>query len=289
MVEGLMGNPNPDFMGPVSPFAAGYQSMWKLIFSFMAFIALFFALRDYILGGNLNNLLECIVTVAVVWIILLQFPVILRAIHDFQQGVADVFQAGILQDANADGLESVLVAAAAYSAEGVTEGPDTSEMGLLARIAAQITHWMATAALEVMRIVLVGTVYVLMLLAFFGQLFGAWGFYLVGIFGPLLIPFYLVKLFSAVADGWLKSMTTMFVYGIVVRVIICMIAWGFGAITTLPSSGNVLTQGIVEFIGVLAWTAFGILMLWKAESIASGLVSGSGTAAATLEGLRNNR
>lgn len=289
MVEGLMGNPNPYFSGPRPPqsaFAEEYQSIWKLIFAFMAFLALFFALRDYILEGSLNSLLERVVMVALIWVILLQFPVILGAVHDFQQGVANAFQRGILQDANANGLEDVVSAVGEYiRPEDSMPAPDTSGMGWIEQIGAKIEHWTATAGFTVMRWMLIGLSYVLMVLAFGGQVFGSWGFYVVGIFGPLLIPLYLVRTFSGVADGWFRSMATMFVYGIVIRVIICMIAWGFGAITDLPSSGNLFTQGFVEFIGVFVWISFGILMLLKAEAIAQGLTSGAGTTAASGAGL----
>ena len=289
MVEGLMGNPNPFFSGPRPPqsvFAAEYQYIWKLIFTFAAFVALFFALRDYILQGSLDSLLERIITMALIWMVLLQFPVILGAVHDFQQGVANAFQRGILQDPNANGLEGVVSATAEYiRPEDAVPEPDTSGMGWLERIGVKVDHAMALAGFNVMRWALIGLSYVLIVLAFGGQIFGSWGFYLVGIFGPLLIPLYLVRSFSGIADGWLRSMATMFVYGIVIRVIICMISWGFGAITTLPSSGNLFTQGFVEFIGVFVWISFGIMMLMKGEAIAQGLVSGAGTTAASGAGL----
>lgn len=129
-----------------------------------------------------------------------------------------------------------------------------------------------------------GLMILLSMLSYVSAIWAFWGFSLAKLIGLLFVPTLLFERLSFLFDGWLRFMFGFFVYYIIARLNLVMVACaialflGVGLPPTPQSSPIEFpdVESFFEVYGLLTFTLVGILALFSTGKFAGSIVAGAG-------------
>lgn len=262
-----------------------YIAITLTLFLFCASIFLVLALKEYMFAGDARRMLESVLTVAVIWILIDNYEIGLWALYGWQEDFGSMVQFAILGTTNKW-----------RAFETVVSILDRFEFGFLSGSLNPIkifTSLLGDFVFLIVMIVFCIILVSLILSVAVASLFSLWGFLIVGIIGPMLMPLALFPQLRFMFEGWVRTLFTVLLYSVIARFVLSISVWGFDLLLGTPTvSGSGLSQSVIvvtgrdfgALIGCIIWAASSIAVIGSVMGYAQSIVSGVGVAMADGKG-----
>ena len=270
-----------------------------LLFGFLAFVVISWGIVRYMLEGNTEALLFSVIRVLVVWVVMILLPDIVEGLYEAQQNMKSILQDAILEGGGGEGgltsffnqTQDILNQAwefKSFQAESYRgAGPDSwwnvleiagSALYLLTTFVLLFVLDLAAAGLIVVMKLLV---ILLVVVGFVVEMYATVVFFIAAAMGPILFPFVLWRPLDFLGTGWVRSMASMWVFGVVATLIFCFVSRGFGfiaAIAPMADSGQALgaiPSGVTKMLYVI-YLVFAFGLVQRIGDTTTGIISGMG-------------
>ena len=271
-----------------------------LIFAFLAFVVISTALRDYILAGESERMIIAIFRVGLVWVIMVTLAQILEAVYNAQVALSNAVQVAFLGEtsdglwgfyAETQGILSESISWRAWDEDSYLREEDGEQQSLFERISSQIGRvvfvwnqfwslFFLDLANNLILLILKVLVIVIVAAGIVVRMYAIVVFFLAASLGPMLFPFILWRPLDFLATGWIRSVGSMWLYGVVATVVICFITIGFRIIATIPAGaedpGDIGSLGLVSLFMYILYLAFAGALIMRVGEISNGIISGMG-------------
>ncbi|MDP2129192.1 MAG: type IV secretion system protein [Pseudohongiella sp.] len=256
-----------------------YIAITLSLFLFCATIFLVLALKEYMFAGDARRMLESVLAVAVIWILIDNYEIGLWALYGWQEDFGSMVQFAVLGTTNKYQAIETVVSIYDRFEFNVFSG-SLNPIMIFARLWSDIVFFF-----------FIGGFFIILFLLILGvavaSLFSLWGFLIVGIIGPMLMPLALFPQLRFMFEGWVRTLFTVLLYSVIARFVLSICVWGFDLLLGAPTgSGSDFTQSVIvitgrdwgALIGCIIWAASCIAAIGSVMNYAQSIVSGVGAA-----------
>lgn len=261
--------------------SGAYIGITLSLFLFCATIFMVLALKEFMFAGDAKRMLETVLTVAVVWILIDNYEVGLWALYEWQEDFGSMVQFSILGTTNK--YEAMSTVWSLWDRFEYNFIPDSLNPILIIISVLDDLFY---------SVFILGFIIIVMILSFavaVASLFSLWGFLIVGIFGPMLMPLALFPPLRFMFDGWLRTLFTVLLYSVIARMVLSITVWGFDLLLGAQTdTGAGLTQSVIvitgknwgALVGCFIWAVSSLAAISSVMSYSQSIVSGVGSAMA---------
>ncbi len=247
-----------------------YKKIYRNLFLGFGLIFLVITTTKFFFSSNNLILVDALLLVGVIGSATVWYGDWINALMSFSLGLGDMFQLGILGNANPNyPVEFMFNVTGRYSVD-LSWNPLT-----------WISHIM-----EVVILALVTVLFVLLAMAsVIASVIQSYLYIPLAITGLIVLPFTLIPMFSFLFDGWLRLFFTMVFFGVFVRVMIAIAVFALSHMFNVHDissfDGRVFefsTDNIARLMGAASIALVSLWAVLNCYSLATGIVSGMGGA-----------
>ena len=267
--------------------------MRDALFWTLGLMLVFNAMRRYIFEGSVDELVEAIIRLGVVWLVLVAMAPIVLWLWEFQGVMREALNRSITQQPMgregpvyllANGMWDQITGNFVWTWRQPETYPEAN--GWLAKFnPAWLLQSLALGVWALVSDIIAGGLMLVLLLlsvlvifyALFVYVWAIVGFFLTVVMGPLLFPFMLFRPLEFLARSWISSVANMWIYGVVATLVFAMSSWLLGVSSQVGGSivGGAAQNNAAVLVSLI-FVAVIYGMLKNINSMANALATGGG-------------